>query len=379
MSKPIVLDLMSEGIWNGIKVTKNFISQIHNATKARQYQNNKFPFVKGHPKDDDPAFGWGEKENVFIDSNSHLKIRTDEKDFQPEFLEQLKKKEFGPVSIKLRPEDLSIKHIGFFGAVPTAVTNLEPAFSEDEKTHFNDKSVELTFKECKLTETAESIIIEFSDLEASRYQLSSIYSILRNIKNYFISSDGQEKADNILPEVLLTNIQEPLKIYDNSPEKFGQFKEKVLPTNIKEETMLTEKEIADLQAKANQLEADNKKLKGDLETANNTLQFSEQEKKFNNALQFCESDEAKKKLTPALQTKVAHLLSSLDNEESVLEFKEDKKDVKVKPVDVVKELIALLPDLEFTEIAKNGKGEEASGDKEFKAGEEAAKRINGGN
>jgi hypothetical protein len=368
---------MSEGIWNGIKVTKNFISQIHNATKARQYQNNKFPFVKGHPKDDDPAFGWGEKEKIFIDNNGHLKIQTGEKDFQPEFLEQLKKKEYGPVSIKLRPEDLSIKHIGFFGAVPTAVTNLEPAFSEEEKTHFNDKSVEMTFKECKMTETAESILIEFSDLEVSRYQMSSNYTLMRSIKNYFTELLGKEKADKIMPEDLLTNIQEPLKIYDNSPEKFGQFKEKVLPTNIKEETMLTEQEIQALKDKAVQLEADNKKLKAENEAATTQLQFSEQEKKFNAALQFCESDEAKKKLTPALQTKVAHLLSSLDNEESVLEFKEDKKDVKVKPVDVVKELIALLPDLEFTEIAKNGKGEEPVTEKEFKAGEEAAKRING--
>jgi hypothetical protein len=367
MSKPIILDLMSEGIWNGIKITKNFISQIHNATKNRQYQNDKFPFVKGHPKDDDPAYGWGEKENIFIDANGHLKIKTSEENFQPEFLEQLKKKEYGPVSIKLRPEDLSIKHIGFFGAVPTAVTNLEPAFSEIDKTRKDE--VELLFKKCDMVETDSEITLAFSEMEISRYQLSSATTIFRNIKNYFIETLGLEKADTILPETLLENISEPLKIYnDNS------FKEKpILPKNNREDNMaLTEQEIADLQKKAklaDDLAAENKTLK-------DNLQFNEQEKKFNTAFQFCESDDIKKKLTPALQTRVAHLISSLDNDESVLEFKEDKKDVKVNSIDVIKELIGLLPVLDFSEFAKNGKGEEKPDDKAFKEGEEAAKRLN---
>jgi hypothetical protein len=379
MKKPIILDLMSEGIWNGIKVTKNFIQQIHNATKARQYQNNKFPFVKGHPKDDDPAYGWGEKEKIFIDENDHLKLETAEEDFQPEFLEALKKKKYGPVSIKLRPEDLSIKHIGFFGAVPTAVTNLEPAFSEEDKKSNNDKCVELIFKECKFTESNENILIEFEELEASRYQLNSAYSIFRNIKNYFISSLGQEKADTILPEELLANINEPLRIYDTNPKQFG-FKEDHQSHKKVEDTMpLTEQEIQELKdmaAKADKLEKENKDLKTINADMTSKLEFSETEKRLNTAIQFCESEDVKKKLPPAIQSKVAHLLASLDNDEQVLEFKEDKKDVKVNAVEVVKELIGMLPVYEFKDLGK-GKGEETADDKEFKAGEDAAKRLNG--
>lgn len=380
MKKPIILDLMSEGIWNGIKVTKEFIQQIHDATKERQYQNGKFPLVKGHPKDDDPAYGWGEKSKVYVDTNGHLKIETLEEDYQPEFLQQLKKKEYGPVSIKLRPEDLSIKHIGFFGAVPTAVTNLEPAFSEGDKKDNGDECVELSFKKINYTESEDNIILEFAELEISRYQLNSNYTLLRNLKNHLISTLGLDKANNIMPEDLLANINEPLKVYDANP-KYG-FKENFNPQkNIKEDTMdLTAQEIQELKdkaAKADQLAAENAKLKNNLDEASTKIQFSEVEKKLSTAIQFCESEDVKKKLTPVLQTRVANLLASLDNEESILEFKEDKKDVKVKPADVVKELIALLPDIEFGEVAKNGKSEEVQSDKDYNSGIEAAKRING--
>jgi hypothetical protein len=377
MAKKIILDLMRPGKWNGIDVTPNFINQIQTATKKREYQNNKFPFVKGHPKDDDPAYGWGEKNNVFVDDDNHLKLSTSEESFQPEFLEDLKKKKFGPISIKLRPSDLSIKHIGFFGAVPTAVSGLEPAFSEEDKNESKERTVELQFKSCTITENENECVIEFAELEVSRYQLNSVSELFRNIKNNFIEVLGLEKANQLMPEYLLANVSEPLRVYDN--EK-NSFKENHTTKIVGDVMALTEQEIADLQAKAKKaddLEKENKGLKSKVTEFEEQIQFSEQEKKFNTALQFCESDEAKKRLTPVLQTRVAHLLSWLDNEESVLQFKEDKKDVKVKAADLIKELVGMLPELEFSEFAKDGKGEAAKTETEFKAGEEAAKRING--
>lgn len=376
MGKKIILDLMKPGKWNGIDVTPNFINQIYSSTKNREYQNDKFPFVKGHPKDDDPAYGWGEKEKLFIDDNGHLKLETVEEDYQPEFLEQLKKKLFGPLSIKLRPTDLSVKHIGFFGAVPTAVTGLEPAFSETDKIQNKEKTVELQFKSCNITENENEFVIEFAELETSRYQLSSVQEIFRNLKNHLIETLNLEKANQLMPEYLLANINEPLRIYETDKNSF-----KELPTTKKvEDTMLTQAEIDALEEKAkkaDQLEKENKKLQSKVSEFEEQIEFSEQEKKFNTALAFCESEDAKKRLTPAMQTRVAHLLSSLDNEESVLQFKEEKKDVKVNAVDVVKELVKMLPELEFSEFAKEGQGETKKADNDFKAGEEAAKRING--
>lgn len=377
MGKKIVLDLMRPGKWNGIDVTPGFIKQIQTATKKREYQNNKFPFVKGHPKDDDPAYGWGEKNNVFIDDDNHLKLDATEESFQPEFLEDLKKKKFGPISIKLRPSDLSIKHIGFFGAVPTAVSGLEPAFSEEDKNHNKEKTVELQFKSCNVSENENEFVIEFAELEVSRYQLNSVAELFRNIKNNFIEALGLEKANLLMPEYLLANVSEPLRVYDYEKSSFKE----IQTTKIVGDVMpLTEQEIADLQAKAKKaedLEKENKGLKSKVTEFEEQIQFGEQEKKFNTALAFCEGEEVKKKLTPALQRRVAHLLSSLDNEESVLQFKEDKKDVKVNAVDVVKELVGMLPELEFSEFAKDGKSETAKTETDYKAGEDAAKRING--
>ena len=184
MAKQVVLDLMKPGIWNGFNITKDFIKQIANATQKRAYQNDLGPVVKGHPKHDDPAFGWWNKNNVKIAKNGHLQVEMSEDDFNSEFLTELKEKKYGPISIALRPEDLSLKHIGFFGGTTTAVTGLQPAFSEID---FSNKDVLLEFAECNVSDPlANEILIEFAEFTTSKYQLRSTENVFRNIKNFFI-------------------------------------------------------------------------------------------------------------------------------------------------------------------------------------------------
>lgn len=80
--------------------------------------DHEAPVVIGHPKENDPAYGWVEglkREGGVL----MAKI----KDMIPEFTEMLKKGLFKKRSISLYP-DLSLRHIGFLGAVAPAVKGL---------------------------------------------------------------------------------------------------------------------------------------------------------------------------------------------------------------------------------------------------------------
>lgn len=80
--------------------------------------NHEAPVVIGHPTDNAPAYGWVEglkrEGNVLM-----AKI----KDLVPEFTEMLKQGLFKKRPISLYP-DLSLRHIGFLGAVAPAVKGL---------------------------------------------------------------------------------------------------------------------------------------------------------------------------------------------------------------------------------------------------------------
>ena len=108
-------------------------------TMVNNYKTNKHeaPLVVGHPKENAPAFGWVEE------------LKTDGKllfakfrQLVPEFVDAVKKGMYKKRSISLYP-DLSLRHIGFLGAVPPAVKGLA---------------------DIKFKESVESIIIEFNDL-----------------------------------------------------------------------------------------------------------------------------------------------------------------------------------------------------------------------
>jgi len=103
------------------------------------YKTNKHeaPLVVGHPKENAPAFGWVEE------------LKTDGKllfakfrQLVPEFVDAVKQGMYKKRSISLYP-DLTLRHIGFLGAVPPAVKGLA---------------------DIKFKEQIESIIIEFNEL-----------------------------------------------------------------------------------------------------------------------------------------------------------------------------------------------------------------------
>lgn len=108
------------------------ITRLYNdrVTESASYQA---PLVKGHPKDNDPAFGWVKR----LKRNGD-KIVADIHNISEDLIEEVKKGMFKKVSIALYP-DLLLRHIGLLGAFPPAVKGLKPVTFADttELTEFN--------------------------------------------------------------------------------------------------------------------------------------------------------------------------------------------------------------------------------------------------
>ena len=100
--------------------------------------NHEAPVVIGHPQENAPAWGWVEglkREGQVLLAKF--------KDLVPEFVDLVKQGMFKKRSISLYP-DLSLRHVGFLGAVPPAVKGLaDIQFNADEANEyeFNDQSI----------------------------------------------------------------------------------------------------------------------------------------------------------------------------------------------------------------------------------------------
>ncbi|MBT0666341.1 hypothetical protein KI809_18695 [Geobacter pelophilus] len=90
--------------------------------------DHEAPMVIGHPKTNDPAFGWAQQLKRVGDKLLALPGQV-----VPEFAEAVKSGLFKKRSIRVNP-DGSLAHIGFLGAMPPAIKGLKDIeFSEGEE------------------------------------------------------------------------------------------------------------------------------------------------------------------------------------------------------------------------------------------------------
>jgi len=87
---------------------------------AKKYEpaQHEAPVVVGHPKDNAPAYGWVEK----LKREGEV-LYAQFKDLVPEFVGWVKQGLYKKRSISLYP-DMSLRHVGYLGAVPPAVQGL---------------------------------------------------------------------------------------------------------------------------------------------------------------------------------------------------------------------------------------------------------------
>lgn len=146
------------------------------------------PIVIGHPKTNDPAFGW-------IDS---LKVSGDRliasaKQIVPEFMESLKNGLFKKRSVSLTPDGY-LRHVGFLGAELPAVKGLaDISFSDDRSA---DESFEFS-EELKSNDNQSENTNDFSE------PLSVILETLKNIQSTLEHQPSQQTADQPLAETII--------------------------------------------------------------------------------------------------------------------------------------------------------------------------------
>ena len=147
------------------------------------------PLVVGHPKTDDPSYGWAsglshDAGNLFASPDA----------VEPQFAEMVNSQRFTGISasIYLRddpanptPGKLYLKHIGFLGATPPAVKGLKrPQFAE------GDGAIEFAMP---LPRRLSSV----------GYYLKRLFQGLRDRA---IETDGAEKAEQLIPQWCIDGI-----------------------------------------------------------------------------------------------------------------------------------------------------------------------------
>jgi len=139
------------------------------------------PAVVGHPKTDDPAFGWA---SAFRFDESAQRVVADIGELEPAFAEAVASGRYKKISLSLfqpnspnnpKPGSYYPKHIGFLGAAAPAVSGLKPvSFAGDD---------------------AGTVTFEFADAGALR----DVAGLFRSMRDFFIEKFGLEAADQALP------------------------------------------------------------------------------------------------------------------------------------------------------------------------------------
>lgn len=304
---------------------------------AEQYQPDIYqaPITVGHPESaKEPA--WGKV--------GELKFENDVLWFRPsrlvaEFAEMVNRGMYTQVSAGFNTEDWSLTHVAFLGARPPAIKGLKEVMNVE----FSEKMAVLDISESAapwLGKTEFSV----STVDWITIQMRSVARMFRNLKNLFIEKDGQEKADDALPEWALEDLmRDPPQQHDITTQ-FSQGEDNV---NIEYDLAAEKNKSAELSAKINSLEGENMALKNELaqlKGAHAKLVAENRKKEF---AEFCDSLINQGKLAADQKEATIAIMTQLDNG-GTAEFSDGTKQ---NALDVFKaQLESRTPIVEFSEI-----------------------------
>lgn len=253
------------------------------------------PVVVGHPKHDDPAFGWAKGFEV----NEAGTLVAELGNLAPEFVSAVNEGRYRKVSMKFFPPDAPSnptpghyypRHIGFLGGAAPAVSGLAPV-------------------QFAAGEAEELIEIAFSLEEATE----STASIMRRMREFFIEKFGLEAADQAVPEYHIRWIEESGKEPDPEPG-FTQPQEKE-PAMSGDDTKHREREA---------------------EIARRERALAHKEN-----LGFADELIEKGKLVPAQKARVVALLDQLaTGEETEIAFSDEGEEKKASAAVLLKDILS---------------------------------------
>ena len=304
------------------------------AASAAAYDPAVFqaPIVVGHPKTDDPAYGW-----VSALSFSDGALEASPEQVDPAFAEIVEAGRFKKISAAFYapeapnnpvPGVYYLRHVGFLGAAAPAVKGLRsPEFAD-----------------------AEEGIVEFSEWDDA-----TVAHLFRSIREWLIGKFGQDEADKVIPTYEVRSLEisaieksaEPAESDTAIPAP--RFSEQNLPIDqptAQEASTVTPEEAA-------ALEAENAQLKEQLRQ--NRLAGIHA-----GHVAFAETLITAGKVLPAEQTVVVATLDHFANQDTPVEFAEGDEN---KPIlDGLKSLLERLPKaVEFSEVATHAAAGDTGG------------------
>jgi len=159
------------------------------------------PIVIGHPRTDDPAYGWIKG----LAYNEQTGVEAEPHQVNQDFADMVNGGAFKKISASFYTPDSPVnpvpgvyylRHVGFLGAQPPAIKGMRaPSFSEGEEG-----------------------VVAFDELEfSSPYTTGTIGSLFRRLREWIISRDGVEEADKVIPDYHLQDIEDDARRELNTP------------------------------------------------------------------------------------------------------------------------------------------------------------------
>ena len=333
MNKPKPIQIFKPGKHVAMSGAALSFSETDLAATAAAYDPAKHeaPLVVGHPKHDDPAYGWVGK-LAFADGA----LDVEPVQVNADFAELVASGSFKKISASFYSPDSPsnpvpgvyyLRHVGFLGAQPPAVKGLRnPSFAD-----------------------AEQGVVEFAEWDDVDNA-----SLWRSLREWIIGKFGQDEADKVVPGYTVKNLeqsaQDELKEAqaESAVASAAAFVESQQPEG---ETMSAEDE-----ARLAALETENAALKA------KELAFAEAEKKRVSDTRhaehaaFAEGLVAAGKLLPAHKDVTVATLDFMAGQETAVEFGEG--DAKTPLLDAHKAFLMAQPkQVEFAEVSGSDKGD----------------------
>lgn len=185
-------------------------------------ESSEAPLVKGHPADNDPAFGWIEKL-----ARKGDKLLAKIKNPDKSIISEIKDKKYRKVSVALYP-DMMLRHVGLLGASAPAVKGLKPVSFADntEYSEFANESYSYIKDNSELNDEIEKLRNENVKLKQkinlaekkSRIEKFSEYAENLNNQGIFISPANKGRLIDIFEQLHLHSGEKADEIETNLKE-----------------------------------------------------------------------------------------------------------------------------------------------------------------
>lgn len=264
-------------------------SDLAACVKAYDPSVHEAPLVIGHPKTEDPAWGW-----VKSLSLNGVDLLAEPEQLDPQFAELVGNGRFKKVSASFylpdspnnpKPGTLYLRHVGFLGAQPPSIKGLK-------QVSFGEK---------------EEGVVEFSD-----WSDITIASMFGRLRDFFISQFGLDETEKVLPAWQLESLRDEANRDIVKPEPdFSEHN----PNPQQENSTMTEDEIKALQAENTRLKAEANQ-RAELEAKN------KQDALHAENVSFAEKLVGTGRLTPAAKSVVVAILDAVAGGDKPVEFAE---------------------------------------------------------